>query len=241
MENGKLTERESLEELYQVEPLQTRDRLFRILIVLGLVTLIVINLGTCTRLTNLEKKRSSTLVQQQNGEAFLAQEKDAQYRSPETVTAFIKQWLPLAFNWSNKLPNGESDPGQSVLSKKIPSGAWLGSFALAEPLRAGWLETLIKDFNLPSYLVEGNSRVLMVRHIGEPQNSEAGIYRVTVIGDWVNFKAKDQTGERFEWNKVITMEAIEPSPEAEKTDTIETAIYSLRSKGLLITSVEDFK
>jgi hypothetical protein len=208
----------------------------------GAIALILLsNLVTCNRLSQLERRNSPTLVQLSNGNSVAAKQMPAEYRSPEVVTAFVKEWLPLAFNWDNKAAGGGTDEGQQVEGKPVPSDVWVSTFALSEPLRAGWLKTLVTDFELSAYMKDGYSRVLVIDMMGTPKNPEPGVYTVELVGNWIKFVESDHSGESFPWNKKITLQAVEVplSPLGTNSAPLESAIYSVRSKGLVVTKLED--
>lgn len=57
----------------------------------------------------LTKQAQPTLVQRNDGTAFAAEPKPANYRKPEVIRQFVKDWASLQFTWSGKLPSSKGE------------------------------------------------------------------------------------------------------------------------------------
>ncbi|MGL5924047.1 MAG: hypothetical protein ACRC32_14155, partial [Chroococcidiopsis sp.] len=152
----------------------------------------------------LAKQPQPTLVQRNDGTAFVAEPQPQNYREPEVIRQFVKDWTTLQFTWSGKLPSTSGkatikDEGILVNTSfaigekqgsydaktffensdtKVPTVAYQSAFLLPDFERQPFLQLLAKDWIPKDYFSSNpTTTVLNFDFVGEPQliDRERGI------------------------------------------------------------------
>jgi hypothetical protein len=206
--------------------------------------LVLLVLFQGVQLTRLENKPPPSLVQMVNGKVLKTAAADPEYRSPTVLTRMVKQWATMTFNWSGRLPSGESDPGVEIDDDlKIPTSAWAASFMLSEDFRVGFLKTLA-EYTSEGIFKHNKKTVLQFQPpLLEPEQIEAGKWKVSFVANLLVFKEGQPLGTPTPINKTVYLR-VAPQPEfalENGASEIQNAVYAMRETGLQIYQVEEFK
>lgn len=207
---------------------------------------ILLSFSSCTiAISNKNlSQQPITNVQLADGTAILVQQKPGNYRDPNLIKEFTKQWISLMFSWNGKLPGSDQpDPGlKAGKDHKVPVNSWGASLMMEPTFGQTFLEELA-DL-IPDKVFSGSLQsAANVRYISEPKPIQGNAWEVNVVADRILYEPSTQTQQPIvPFNKTFTIQAVEipNSPLKENANTLEKTIYKMRTAGLEITSIVDY-
>ncbi len=223
-----------------------------VVIMLGLLVALLFSLlfnlillGTNNSLAN----KRTVFVQQPNGVTVKAEEKDENFRDDAVIRSTISNWLPLMFEWDNRIANSESvDLGLQIDAQgarfKIPTKVYMASFLLDPNLRFEYLKTISKE--IPEGVYKGDIRsVLEVRHIGKPIR-KGNDYEVNVmaIRTDISTSARGQLSRESKFYKTLTTSPVEPYRNVlgkNEPSAFRFQLAELLKNGVTISAIKDLK
>lgn len=200
------------------------------------------------------RQDDQVLVQTVNGKSIVAEPVDSNVRTPATVTKTIKQWADLSFNWGQKLPNGEQDPGYKTQGKTFPTRVIEGSMLMTYEVQQIWYQMFQErdDYLPPSFLHSDATRVFFPTLQTKPrlaQDLRTGQplpdrIEVEVHGDWVEYSSRTPEGKLVD--RLSFLLSLRPvvkteDPLAADADSLQQAAYELRANGLEIYDIQRIK
>ncbi len=193
-------------------------------------------------------KRRVTLVQLQDGDATLAETKEAGHREPEVILATAKMWFELTYGRSTLLPNGQKDPGIRFSKKsdlRVPTPTYHASYLLPSVFRTAFLQEFATQFATKDFFKSG-ARTSIVRiwdaYLIPGGNPKDG-WTVEIISTVADINGRQEVQET-PVNLSLTLHPVVPnvSPLGENDPSkLRRAIAELRETGLAITSIEPLK
>lgn len=238
--NDQLSE---LEQLDNIQPERERDWLkIGTSVAIGVILLSQFN--TCSRVGKLEKLPVPSLVQTLDGYGVAVEAKPSGHREPAVIKGFIKEWMPLMFNWDAVVGREGvqvEDEGIMAGGGLVPSETWAAQKVLAEDFRARFVKTLHSQYKISGYLSGEKSRLINIQTLSEPKELRPGVYQVMVTAHWDEMTQDDKLGVKYAWNKRITLVAVEKplSPLEKNASAAEQAIYGVLSRGLKVALIEN--
>ncbi len=181
-------------------------------------------------------------------------------REAEEIRQFVAKTMGAIFDWSGTLPpqtveqatNPQADSGISIktpqgLVRKVPTASWVGSFALAEDFRQGFLAQ-IADITPPE-VFSGNSNNssqvitarLVVQRVYPPEKIAPGKWRVGMVASIVQVRRSDNRKILTPFNKDFLVRAVDnfPHPVAKEVTDLQKAVYSVRAQKMEIYEIHD--
>jgi hypothetical protein len=203
-------------------------------------------------IAKLNNRPAPTLVELQDGRSIQVGSNDWQYRSPQAILNFTSEIVTMLFSTPGKLslePNRGSnriDPGVVLQGRsfhtnnKVTTAAWQASFALSEDFRSAFLAELAQ-ITSPGVFAGINQTVLSINYLSQPQQIEAGKWKLNMIANLYLFGAGDKVGQVIPVNKTIYLQAVyvNPQPLAQNASDMQRLIYRARSAGLEISRFGD--
>ena len=193
------------------------------------------------QLNALLNRPAPSLVQLVDGRVLQTSPAERDYRTPEVLDKFVRDWIGLTYNWTGRLPEGSADPGVKIgRSEKVPTSTWVSSFALSESFRAAFL-TGVSEL-VPDGVWSGDREVVVqVEAILPPKALEAGEWQVDVVSNLLLFDLEQPVGHPIANNKSILLKAVpQPSqPLDEAASPLLRAVYELRQTGLQIQQISE--
>ncbi len=181
-----------------------------VFIILGAASFISAN--SCARLARGEK---ATLVQIEDGTAFIASPKPPNFRSPKVVQNYVRNWVKHTFSLSGDLSvSGEtvSDFGLTVEGKRIPTNIISGAYALPANKRKDFIEAYMKEGWIPEdyFSSERTIQEVELERLGEAQiiDEEKQIFSVNVVATISRYKSGKPTGEVDFYRRKIVVKSI---------------------------------
>lgn len=188
-------------------------------------------------------QKKVTFVQLKDGTTASVMEADGLYREPKTIKTFVSSWVNLTWGWDGKIPGtNDPDPGIKIKkSERVPTSAWMASLMMESQFGEASLVELAKL--IPNGVFEGKTRsTAYVSYLSEPREIKKGVWEIDVIATRVVLE--QGVGEsRQPFNRTITVKATEVpiSPLGENANLVEKTVNSMRSAGLEITKIVEFK
>lgn len=203
------------------------------------------------QVASIRKGDNQVLVQTVDGRSILAEPVDNYVRTPATVEQTVKQWTNLTFNWVQKLPNGEPDPGHPMNGKAFPTRLVYGSSLMSHEIQQVWYQVFQEreDYLPPNFLGSDATRVFFPKlqttprppvdpRTGKPIQDR---YEVEVHGDWVEYSSRTPQGKLIDRLSLVLR--LRPVGKTEKSlsedaDSLQQAAYELRANGLEIYDIQ---
>lgn len=203
------------------------------------------------------RKPTPTLVQLADGQAVGVSSMAHHERTPETIKRFVHEALALTFNWSGTLPPEtpqeermpKPDPGVKITSSRmggtsnlVTTASWQASFAYSEDYRNELLRVLAQ-LTPRGVFSRDMEALLVVRHISEPEQVEAGKWRVELVADRILFDRSNRQGYPIAFNREIFIQAVpQPiSPLGDNASFLEKTVYKIRQAGLDIYAMRELE
>lgn len=213
----------------------------------GIVFLMLMSING--RLGKLQTKEAPALVQMADGSGIPVKAESSTYRSPVVINEFVKDYLAMALNWSNKLttPDGkeEKDKGLMVNAVIYPTGVVVASYLMEENFGQQWLASIAQDKRNPvtSYMDTQRRRFIMPKFISEPIEIKPGVYSVDVIAAWYDIKPQDNSGVILPYKKTFILQAVQRTIDIPSglSDAFTKAIYRAAGKGLQVQEIRPFQ
>jgi hypothetical protein len=124
--------------------------------VFGLLCLItVLQISSIARLNNFVSKDRYAFVQTPlGGSVKQAEAVDSDYRSPQTINKFIRQWKHLTFTWPAKTPDGKPEQRTTMAGQSIPAPLAKGLMAVVAPYRQEYLLKQVAVYKQKGFPIE---------------------------------------------------------------------------------------
>jgi hypothetical protein len=245
---------------FEPENVSQREQRFNSSTVAALLKLLPLGLSSLTLLylfhlggqvASIRNGHNQVLVQTVEGRSIVAERVDNYVRTPATIEKTVKLWTDLTFNWVQKLPNGEKDPGKKMGSKVLPTRLVQGSSLMSPQIQEIWYEVFQqRDDYLPrSFLGSDATRIFFPSLQTTPKppidpRTERPIenrYEVEVYGDWIEYSSQTPQGKlidrlalKLRLRPVVKTEP----PLSEDADSLQRAAYELRANGLEIYDIQ---
>lgn len=193
-----------------------------------------------------------SLIQLQDGTTAVGSFANPNERSNEVIKNFVANSMIKIFTWNGLIRSEENgriietiDKGTPIKSdnagkKLIPTGVWEAAFALSEEkdFRASFLQKLAET--IPDGILNGKGTVtLITNHISAPRKLEDGRWEVDVVANLVTFDAERSQSRGVEFNKTVTVRAIDIPQALPKVNDITQKIYKAKAQGLEILQIVD--
>jgi hypothetical protein len=198
----------------------------------------------------LSMRKQPNFVQMLDGKAV--NNTDDLARNPEVIRQFISKTMTSIFNWSGTLPPqtieevGNPKPDLGILiktpsggSQKVTTSSWIGSFALSEDFRKGFLSQ-IAMMTPPEVFANNAEQVisgkLVIKRVYPPKEIEPGKWQVGMVADLIQTKKSDGKKLIVPFNKDILVRAVDyfDYPQPEQLTVLQKAIYAVRAEQLEI-------
>jgi hypothetical protein len=208
------------------------------------------------RIYALIHKKPLTFVQLVDGKRV--SQIDTLEREPEVIRQFVAKTMAAMFNWSGTLPaasveeatNPKPDPGISIntlqnLTKKVSTSSWVGSFALSEDFRQGFLAQ-IAEMTPPEIFSKNNNQALtgqlVIQRVYPPEKIAPGRWRVGMVANIVQMRRSDNKKLLTPFNKDFFVRSVDSfgHPLSNSLTPLQKAVYSVRAQKLEIYEVSDF-
>ncbi|MEM9803954.1 MAG: hypothetical protein AAF959_01650 [Cyanobacteria bacterium P01_D01_bin.56] len=212
--------------------------------------LLLINIGlTCLTLgvvfwQHHKMHNQAVLVQLTTGETLQATPQTPLYRTDDSIQAFVRSTLTAFYTWPGYLPDAAGvpvpDEGQLIQTDagelRLPSRAYVASYALAEDFQHPFRETLAGM--IPSTVYGGGvEAILLIEQISAPTKVAAGRWQVDVVATLKILDTSSNRAEVLPYNRRLTVTAIDPAvPDATATPH-QQAILGVRQSGLQIEAI----
>lgn len=214
---------------------------FLILTGVNIITLIL-HLFVAYRINSVAAMKT-TQVQLVNGQTYYVSERDRFFRYPSVIQTFVKNWTELTFNWDNKIPGtNETDSGIKVNSKKVPTSTYFASLLMEPEFGKASLSQIAEL--VPSTVFSGQLRsTVIISFISEPREIRPGEWEVDMIATRLLVDRSSGKDERIPFNRTFRLKAVEiqTSPLGNQASAFEQKVYELRSAGLEINRITEFK
>ncbi len=215
----------------------------------SLTLLYLLHLGS--RIDSLRQGHSQVLVQTVDGRSMSAEPVDNYVRTPATIAKTVEMWRDLTFNWVQKLPNGERDPGTRIGTKTFPTRLIQASTLMSPEVREVWYQVFKeRDDYLPiNFLGSGSTRIFYPKlqttpkTVIDPKTAKPlpERYEVEVYGDWIEYSADSPQGKLIDRPalRLYLRSTVKTQPPlSEDADSLQRDAYELRANGLEIYDIK---
>lgn len=214
-----------------------------VLIMIASWLCILILLATNNQLAN----KRTVFVQQPDGTVVQAQEKDENYRADEVIQATIANWLPLMFEWDNRIAGSKTtDRGIQLGSVNdrfvVPTKVYMASFLLAPGLRWELLKAMSTE--IPKEVYRGDvTSIFEIHYLGKPIRKE-NAYEINVMATRTDISQIGQSKRESRYHKTITLIPVEPYRNVlgkDEPSAFRKQLAELKKNGLAISLVRELK
>jgi hypothetical protein len=183
-----------------------------------------------TGLIMIHSRPRNSFVQLTNGKVIQVTAAQVYERTPQTIRKFVKDSLTLMFNWNGYYTDPVTketkfDVGIPIGDgkRRVPTVAMYASFAFQEQIRTPMLEQIaplvpanLFDPIAPGQTISSKPRcILIIYYLGDPLPVSQGVWKIEVVSGLIQFDPLNPQGKlRTEFNKIIRVRAVEPSPTA---------------------------
>lgn len=217
---------------------------------LKLGPLLLLNIGlSCLTLSvvfwqHLKLHNQAVLVQLATGETLQATPQAPLYRTDESIQMFVRSTLTALYTWPGYLPDASGvlvpDAGQLIQTDtgelRLPSRAYVASYALAEDFQYPFRETLAGM--IPSTIYGGGvEAVLLIDQISTPKKVAPGRWQVDVVAALKILDTSSNRADVLPYNRRITVTAIAPAVLDATATPHQQAILGVRQSGLQIEAI----
>jgi uncharacterized protein YlzI (FlbEa/FlbD family) len=220
----------------------TRDRLASVFLFLLVLTGINTLLTFCNtaHLQQLASRRP-TQVQLVNGQSVVVSEKEANYRTPQVIQNFMRQWIVLTWSWDTKIDPKNRDLGRSVgNNKKVTTPTWFA----ASLLRQGFDEAFLKEISgiVPLDVFNGKTTsVAYINFMSQPRQVRPGQWQVDILATRIISRVGGRT-TTLRLNKTYTVGVTDYPPDnIQRFEPWVQELYNLRNSGLQILDIREYK
>jgi hypothetical protein len=268
--NGKVLPKSSttISARFNQEVQRRNSKAFSDLVVVGcsVISLILVA-ALFNKVSQLESRRTPTLVQKDDGSVIDVEVYDSDFRSNEVLKKFVTDALILLMSWSREPAKGQSeslnnsnsntknkppsyeeqsttiqnDENKSII---IPTSVFYGSFAFTEA--GGFRDVLMKSqiANMigKTKVMEGQEKTaLSIRTVGTPEFLEIGKWKITIVSDFMRWDMKGANIERIAFNKDVYVQVVaQPSgPRGKPPNALEIILKTIRRSRLEIYDMQD--
>lgn len=213
-----------------------------------LVLLLFIFQGT--KINQLSWRKQPNFVQMVDGN--VVNETDDLGRDSEVIRQFVSKTMSSIFNWSGSLPPqtieevGQPKPDLGILiktptagSQRVTTSSWLGSFAVSEDFRKGFLSQ-IAAMTPPEVFATNPQQVisgeLRIKRVYPPKQIDSRRWSVGMVADLIQQKKADGHQVIIPFNKDLLVRAVDyfDYPAVGQTTVLQSAIYRVRADRLEI-------
>jgi hypothetical protein len=202
-------------------------------------------------IAKLARKPSPTLVELVDGRSIQVGAEASLSRSPQAIQYFVSQIATMLFSSSGGLGENSAVPKSSLKpqldsgvelksntlrgNRKVTTTAWEASFALSEDFRSTFLPELAQ-ITPPGVFSDTTQTALVINHLSEPEQIEAGKWKLKMIANLYLFTGGDPIGKVMPINKDIYVRAVylTSQPLPNRLTDIQRAVYNARASGLEI-------
>jgi hypothetical protein len=215
---------------------------------LGLANLLLLLLALVI-LGKVANRPPPTLVELSSGKSITTAPIGAKDRTKEAIQIFVAETLTSLFDWRGLMPptNPQEttmvpDPGVDIGGKRVTYSTWSTAFGIHESWRNEFLKTIAEM--TPQNLFGGDTRtqaVLVIREMGNPIKTAEGQWQVDVVSDLLVFENGSNLARQIQFNKKVTVLAVEIPLFSKDPSQLQTVIYNARKSGMVIQYMEDLK
>lgn len=200
---------------------------------------------SCSRLA---KGAKATLIQQLDGEAFIANPKPANYRNPVMVRRYVGNWVAYTFSLTGELnvSGGQkiSDQGLNLDGQQIPTNVISASYARAANKRKAFVQAYLQEGLVPEdYFYDApTTKFVEIDSLGDAQviDEKKQIYAVNVVATISEHQNGKPTGEVDFYRRQIIVASIpipQQKPSANSNSIYQQLSYQWRKEGLQIQEI----
>lgn len=204
---------------------------------------------------NLSTQKPPNFIQLIDGK--IALENENQEPDPEEIRQFVSQTMGAIFNWTGALPaetiedatNPKPDAGISIKTpqgtiKRVPTSSWIGSFALAEDFREGFLGQIAQIVPPEVFSQNPNQALaarLVIQRVYPAQKIAANRWRVGMVANIVQLRRSDNKKILTPFNKDFLVRSIDSfdHPLANQITQLQKSVYSVRAQKLEIYEISN--
>ena len=184
-------------------------------------------------------QRAPVMVELANGKTTKAVEVDSDYRSKESIKAFVMEIMPLLFYMSNKLPTeigGGTDKGIAVegMQQPVTAPIYAASWALTEDGRLPILKAIAAQF--PPNIWSGQQKVLRIYHLDDPVQKEGRI-TIAMTASFYTVSASGQPIDAETFNREIRLIPVEAPRRILKPTPLDLLLTSTLERRLMISEI----
>lgn len=215
----------------------------------SLTLLYLLHLGG--QINSLHRGHNKVLVQTVDGRSIIAETVDNYVRTPATIAKTVQMWRDLTFNWVQKLPNGEKDPGTRIGTKVFPTRLIQASTLMSPEVREVWYQVFQqRDDYLPNnFLGSDATRIFYPKlqttpkSLIDPKTAKPlpDRYEVEVYGDWIEYSSENPQGKLIDRPalRLYLRSTVKTQPPlSEDSDSLQRDAYELRANGLEIYDIK---
>lgn len=203
---------------------------------------LILHLFVAYRINSVAAMKT-TQVQLVNGQTYYVSERDRLFRYSSVIQNFVKNWTELTFNWDNKIPGtNETDSGIKVNSKRVPTSSYFASLLMEPEFGKASLSQIAEL--VPNTVFSGQLRsTVIISFISEPREIRPGEWEVDMVATRLLVDRSLGKDERIPFNRTFRLKAVEiqTSPLGNQASAFEQKVYELRSAGLEINRITEFK
>ncbi len=211
--------------------------------------LMLANYGATNSISKHTKGMS--LIQLSNGSTAVASFAPPNQREDSVIKNFVANSMIKLFAWDGILRTEENgrlietvDKGVEIKtdtsSKRIPTDVWEAAFTLSEEqdFRASFLKKLADT--IPDGILTGQGTVaLITNHVSAPRRIGDGKWEIDIIANLVTFSTERNRSKGINFNKTITIRAVDVPQNPLKVNDITEKIYKAKIQGLEIVQIID--
>ncbi len=203
------------------------------------------------QIDSLRRGHNKVLVQTVDGRSMIAEPVDNYVRTPATIAKTVQMWRDLTFNWVQKLPNGERDPGTKIGTKTFPTRLIQASTLMTPEVREVWYQVFQQrdDYLPPNFLGSDATRIFYPKlqttpkPLIDPKTAKPlpNRYEVEVYGDWIEYSSENPQGKLIDRPalRLYLRSTVKTEPPlSEDSDSLQRDAYELRANGLEIYDIK---
>ena len=165
------------------------------------------------------------------------------FRYPSVIQNFVKTWAELTFDWDNKIPGtNDTDSGIKVNSKRVSTSSYFASLLLEPNFGKASLPDIAEL--VPNKVFTGQLRAtVIISFLSEPREVRPGEWEIDMIATRLLVDRTSGIDERIPFNRTFRIKAVEiqTPPLGSQASAFEQKVYELRSAGLEINKITEFK
>lgn len=208
------------------------------IVIAGGINLLTLGVVILTNLAFLGLRPRGNYVQLLDGRVVEVGEKEANYRSAETIRRFVRESLTMLFSWNGLKPgeDGKLVPDEGIEvgdGRKVGALAHQASFAFRDGLRQQLLREL-------GGMMPVNPRrtptVFVLDFLSTPRELRPGVWEVDVVGRVLLLRERGMGETVTAFNRKLVIRAVEPVALGPELGLFEPLVR-VRAAGLQVEQI----